>query len=42
MAVNRNAFVRREAYPPTKSLVPQEKTATRLKAVGADSEGSII
>jgi hypothetical protein len=30
------------AVPPTKSLIPQEKTAAKLKLVGVDSEGSVI
>jgi hypothetical protein len=42
MAVSRNAFVRRAAYPPIKSLVPQEKTAAKLKLVDVDSDGSVI
>jgi hypothetical protein len=42
IAVNTKALVRREAYPPMKSLVPQEKTAAKLKAVGEVSKGSII
>jgi hypothetical protein len=42
IAVSRNAFARRDPYPPTKSLVPQEKTAAKLKLVGADRDGSVI
>src|SRR5580698_3804574 len=34
MAVNANALERREAYPPRKSLMPQTKTAPRLKKAG--------
>jgi hypothetical protein len=42
IAVSKNAFVRRAPYPPTKSLVPQAKTAARLKLVLADSDGNVI
>src|SRR6266852_81106 len=33
--VKRKTLARREAYPPRKSLVPQARTAARLKAAGA-------
>ena len=42
IAVSTNALVRRDAYPPTKSLVPQEKTAARLNMVDAVSDGGVI
>jgi hypothetical protein len=42
IAVIRNAFARRAAYPPVKSLVPQATTAAMLNAVGADSDGNVI
>jgi hypothetical protein len=32
---NQKALARRDAYPPIKSLAPQQATAARLKAVGA-------
>src|SRR5712692_7358549 len=32
--VSKNALVRRAAYPPRKSLVPQARTAAKLKPAG--------
>jgi hypothetical protein len=36
IVVKRNAFDRRAAYPPTKSLVPQAKVAARLNVIGVN------
>jgi hypothetical protein len=40
--VSRNALIRREAYPPRKSLVPQANTEARAKLVGTNCAGEVM
>ena len=42
MVVRRKALVRREAFPPIKSLTPQAKVAARADPAGASWEVTAI